>query len=41
MATGGVEGRIILIDPYALDVIKAEKAHACEIIKLYVYEEQK
>jgi WD40 repeat protein len=41
MATGGVEGRIILIDPYALDVIKAEKAHSCEILKLYVYEEQK
>jgi len=39
MATGGAEGRLILIDPYALGIIKSVQAHNCEILKLYVFEE--
>ena len=40
MATGGAEGRLILIDPYALGIIKSVQAHQCEILRLYVFEEQ-
>jgi hypothetical protein len=39
MATGGAEGKLILIDPYALGIIKSVQAHNCEILKLYVFEE--
>ena len=40
MATGGAEGRIILIDPYALGIIKGINAHFSEIISLFIFEEQ-
>lgn len=32
MVTGGAEGRVILIDPYAQGVIKKVDAHPCEIM---------
>jgi hypothetical protein len=32
MATGGAEGRLILIDPYAQGIIKKVDAHNCEIL---------
>ena len=39
MATGGAEGIIILIDPYALGIINSVEAHQCEVLQLYIYEE--
>ena len=40
MATGGHEGRIILIDPYALGIINGVEAHNSEILQLYIFDEQ-
>lgn len=40
MATGGAEGRLILIDPYAQGIIKKVDAHNCEILQLYIFDEQ-
>ena len=40
MATGGAEGIIILIDPYALGIINSVEAHQCEVLQIYIYEEQ-
>lgn len=40
MATGGVEGKLILIDPYALGIVNSTMAHHSEIISLYIYDEQ-
>ncbi len=38
MATVGVEGRMLLIDPYALGIINATDAHPnIEIINVYIY----
>jgi hypothetical protein len=39
MATGGAEGRLILIDPYAQGIIKKVDAHNCEILQLYIFDE--
>jgi hypothetical protein len=39
MVTGGHEGRILLIDPYALGILEGVQAHPAEIINLYIYEE--
>lgn len=40
MATGGVEGKLILIDPYAFGIVNSVLAHSCEIINLYIFDEQ-
>lgn len=41
MATGGAEGRLVLIDPYALGVINGVIAHKNkEIINVYCYDQQ-
>jgi WD40 repeat protein len=40
MATGGAEGRLILIDPYALGIINGVEAHQSEILQLYIFDEQ-
>jgi len=33
MATGGAEGKLILIDPYALGILNSVEAHPnCEIL---------
>jgi hypothetical protein len=32
MATGGVEGKLILIDPFALGIINSIMAHSAEIL---------
>ncbi len=40
MALGGAEGKLILVDPYAFGIINAVQAHNCEIISLYIYDEQ-
>ena len=41
MATGGAEGRLVLIDPYALGVINGVVAHKHkEIISVFCYDEQ-
>lgn len=40
MATGGAEGRLILIDPYAQGIIKKVEAHSSEILQLYIFDEQ-
>ena len=41
LATGGAEGRLVLIDPYALGVINGVVAHKHrEIINVYCYDEQ-
>jgi len=40
MATGGAEGKLILIDPYALGIINDVEAHSCEILQLYIFDEQ-
>jgi len=41
MATGGAEGKLVLIDPYALGVINAVEAHKNqEILHVFIYNEQ-
>jgi hypothetical protein len=41
MATVGVEGRLVLIDPYALGIINATDAHPnTEVIKVFIYSSQ-
>ena len=41
MATGGAEGRLVLIDPYALGIINGVIAHKNkQIINVFCYEEQ-
>lgn len=41
MATGGAEGRLVLVDPYALGIINGVVAHHNrEIIAVYCYSEQ-
>jgi hypothetical protein len=41
LATGGAEGRLVVIDPYALGVINGTVAHKHrEILNVYCYEEQ-
>ena len=41
MATGGVEGNIVLIDPYALGIVNAVEAHkATEILQVFIFAEQ-
>lgn len=40
MATGGVEGKLMLVDPYAFGIINTVTAHNAEIINLYMYHEQ-
>ena len=38
MATAGVEGRVVLIDPYALGIINQTDAHPnVEIVKVFIY----
>jgi hypothetical protein len=38
MATVGVEGRLVLIDPYALGIINAADAHPnTEILRVFIY----
>jgi hypothetical protein len=39
MATGGVEGKIVLIDPYAYGIINSVYGHLKEIVNLYMYGE--
>ena len=40
MATGGAEGRLVLVDPYALGIINGIVAHHNrEIIAVYCYSE--
>ena len=39
MATGGAEGRLILIDPYALGIINGVEAHQSEILQLYIFDD--
>ena len=40
MATGGAEGRLVLVDPYALGIINSIVAHHNrEIIAVYCYSE--
>ena len=38
IATGGVEGRLVLIDPAAKIITNHVKAHNNEIIDLYFYD---
>lgn len=40
MATGGAEGRLILVDPYAFGIINGVEAHQAEILQLYIFDEQ-
>ena len=41
MATGGAEGRILLIDPYAFGLINQTMAHKRkEVLDLHIYEDQ-
>jgi len=40
MATGGAEGKLILIDPYAQGIMNKVDAHSCEILQLYIFDEQ-
>ena len=41
MATGGADGIILLIDPYALGIMNSTDAHkGREIINIYLYDEQ-
>jgi hypothetical protein len=40
MATGGTEGNLILFDPYAFGVIGGVQAHPCEILQLFIYDDQ-
>lgn len=40
MAVGGAEGKLILIDPYAFGIINSTQAHQCEVLALYIYDEQ-
>ena len=40
MATGGAEGKLVLFDPYAFGVIGGIQAHTCDIIKIFIYDEQ-
>jgi len=41
MATGGAEGRLVLIDPYAFGIINAVVAHKnTEILNVFCYDEQ-
>ena len=41
LATGGVEGKLVLIDPYAQGIIKSVSAHSdVEILNLYINNEQ-
>ena len=40
MATGGAEGKVLLIDPYAFGIVNQVQAHTCDILQLYIYEEQ-
>jgi len=40
LVTGGVEGRMVLIDPYALGIVKNKRCHQSEILQLYIYAEQ-
>ena len=41
MATVGGEGRLLLIDPYALGIINATDAHpGVEILQVYIYSSQ-
>lgn len=39
MATGGAEGNLILIDPYALGIINGVQAHQAEILQVYIFDE--
>lgn len=39
MVTGGYEGKLILIDPYALGIIEGVQAHFSEILSVYIFEE--
>lgn len=38
IATGGVEGRLIIVDPGAKIITKEVKAHNAEIIDVYFYD---
>ena len=40
MATGGTEGKLMLFDPYAYGVIGGVSAHNCEIVNLFIYDNQ-
>ena len=40
MATGGAEGKLILIDPYAQGILNHVEAHTCEILNLYIFTDQ-
>lgn len=41
MATGGAEGRLVMIDPYALGIVNGVIAHINkEIIAVYIFDEQ-
>lgn len=41
LATGGVEGKVMIIDPYAQGIVKAIKAHPdAEVLSVHIYEEQ-
>lgn len=41
MATAGMEGRLVLIDPYAFGIINATDAHTnTEILKVFIYTSQ-
>jgi len=38
MATGGSEGKLVLIDPYALGIITSVEAHkGTEILNVFIY----
>ena len=40
MATGGAEGKILLIDPYAFGMMNATMAHKNkEILEVHIYEQ--
>jgi hypothetical protein len=39
MATGGAEGKLMLVDPYALGIVNVVNAHNADIISLYIYNE--
>ena len=32
LVTGGVEGRMVLIDPYALGIVKNKQGHSAQIL---------
>jgi hypothetical protein len=41
LATGGVEGKVVLFDPYAFGIINQTEVHLnVEVVKIFIYTTQ-